>query len=143
MIKINTLKFEYHSQTYTTYSRTVHCCFRSSNYYSCLSFQGLEDVEGIVVMDMEEEELVLDAKSFAYMNKLKLLEINNVRVDEDIQFLSNKLGILRWNGYPSKYLPSTFQPQSLLELHLPNSKVVRLWEGRKVRTYIYIINYIV
>ncbi|KAA0040636.1 TMV resistance protein N-like [Cucumis melo var. makuwa] len=93
--------------------------------------KGLEDVEGIVVMDMEEEELVLDAKSFAYMNKLKLLEINNVRVDEDIQFLSNKLGILRWNGYPSKYLPSTFQPQSLLELHLPNSKVVRLWEGRK------------
>ncbi|KAL4017396.1 hypothetical protein IC575_020948 [Cucumis melo] len=83
-----------------------------------------------IVMDLEEEEeLILKAKVFADMSELKILRINNVQLSEDIEFLSNKLTLLNWPGYPSKYLPSTFQPPSLLELHLPGSNVERLWNG--------------
>nr|AGH33849.1 resistance gene-like protein [Cucumis melo] len=83
-----------------------------------------------IVMDLEEEEeLVLKAKAFAGMSELKILRINNVQLSEDIEFLSNKLTLLNWPGYPSKYLPSTFQPPSLIELHLPGSNVERLWNG--------------
>ncbi|XP_038890297.1 TMV resistance protein N-like [Benincasa hispida] len=93
---------------------------------------GLKHVHGIVVVDMEDEELELEAKPFAYMTELKLLEMNNVKVDGNIELqLSNKLRFLNWNGYPFKHLPSNFEPQSLLELHLRNSNLMRLWEGKK------------
>nr|QOL20470.1 resistance gene-like protein [Cucumis melo] len=86
-----------------------------------------------IVMDLEEEEeLVLKAKAFAGMSELKILRINNVQLSEDIEFLSNKLTLLNWPGYPSKYLPSTFQPPSLIELHLPGSNVERLWNGTQL-----------
>uniref|UniRef100_A0A0A0KST1 AAA+ ATPase domain-containing protein n=1 Tax=Cucumis sativus TaxID=3659 RepID=A0A0A0KST1_CUCSA len=89
----------------------------------------LKYIRGIVMDLEEEEELVLKAKAFADMSELRILRINNVQLSEDIECLSNKLTLLNWPGYPSKYLPSTFQPPSLLELHLPGSNVERLWNG--------------
>lgn len=94
--------------------------------------QELKYIRGIVMDLEEEEELVLKAKAFADMSELRILRINNVQLSEDIECLSNKLTLLNWPGYPSKYLPSTFQPPSLLELHLPGSNVERLWNGTQV-----------
>lgn len=88
-------------------------------------------------MDLgEEEELVLEAKLFTYMTELRILEIENVLLFEDIGFLSNQLRLLNWSGYPMKFLPSTFQSPFLFKLHLHDSNVERFWEGRKVSIYV-------
>ncbi|XP_022141828.1 TMV resistance protein N-like [Momordica charantia] len=91
---------------------------------------GLEYIQGIVDLG-EEEELALEAESFRYMTALRILEIDNVKLYGDVQFLSNQLRLLNWSGYPSEYLPSSFQSQYLFKLHLRDSDVLQLWEGKK------------
>ncbi|KAL7217215.1 hypothetical protein ACSBR1_029014 [Camellia fascicularis] len=49
-----------------------------------------------------------------------------------LKYLSNKLKYLDWCGYPMKYMPSTFQPERLVELHLTYSSIEQLWEGTMV-----------
>lgn len=91
-------------------------------------------IQGIVLnLGKEmEESIELDAESFSEMTKLRILEINNVELFEDIEYLSPLLRIINWLGYPSKCLPSTFQSRYLFELLLPHSHISRLWDGKKV-----------
>ncbi|XP_050116006.1 disease resistance protein RPV1-like isoform X2 [Malus sylvestris] len=41
--------------------------------------------------------------------------------------LPNSLRYLNWSGYPLKSLPSKFSPENLVELHMPESQVNKLW----------------
>ncbi|KAA0039330.1 TMV resistance protein N-like [Cucumis melo var. makuwa] len=93
----------------------------------------LMHIQGIVLsLEKEmEESIELDAESFSEMTKLRILEINNVELDEDIEYLSPLLRIINWLGYPSKSLPPTFQSRYLFELLLPHSHLLRVWDGKK------------
>ena len=84
-------------------------------------------------MDLSEEgESQLNAKAFSAMTNLKMLKINNVYLSGDLEYLSDQLRFLNWHGYPLKCLPPNFNPESILELELPNSCIEHLWEGSKV-----------
>lgn len=83
-------------------------------------------------MDLSEEgESQLNAKAFSAMTNLKMLKINNVYLSGDLEYLSDQLRFLNWHGYPLKCLPPNFNPESILELELPNSCIEHLWEGSK------------
>ena len=59
--------------------------------------------------------------------------------------LPDGLRYLHWDGYPSKALPSSFNSEKLVELHLCGSKLEQLWDGAMVQfscTYIYSLNII-
>ncbi|GMI64739.1 hypothetical protein like AT5G17680 [Hibiscus trionum] len=45
--------------------------------------------------------------------------------------LPNELRCLCWMGYPSKTLPSRFDPGNLVELDIRDSNVEQLWEGKQ------------
>lgn len=62
----------------------------------------------------EEEELALEADSFTNLTELRILEINNVQLLQDIEFLSNQLRLLNWPGYPSKRLLNYTYPTVIL-----------------------------
>ena len=51
----------------------------------------------------------------------------------DLKYLSNELRLLDWSGYPFRSLPSSFQPDNLVALLLPYSRIEQLWEGNIVR----------
>uniref|UniRef100_A0A7N2MGR0 TIR domain-containing protein n=1 Tax=Quercus lobata TaxID=97700 RepID=A0A7N2MGR0_QUELO len=68
---------------------------------------------------------------FSKMSNLKLLIIHGVHLLHGPKHLSNSLRFLDWSLYPSKSLPSSFQPNDLVELHMCHSKIERLWEGIK------------
>uniref|UniRef100_A0A7N2MG31 Disease resistance protein n=1 Tax=Quercus lobata TaxID=97700 RepID=A0A7N2MG31_QUELO len=57
-------------------------------------------------------------EAFSKMPNLKLLIIHGVQLLHGPKHLSNKLRILDWSMYPSKSLPSNFQPYELVELQL-------------------------
>ncbi|XP_058725555.1 probable disease resistance protein RPP1 [Vicia villosa] len=57
-----------------------------------------------------------------------LINMNNWR---NLDFLSNNLQYLLWQGYPFTSLPSNFEPYYLVELNMPDSSLQRLWEGCK------------
>lgn len=55
-----------------------------------------------------------------------------VHLDQDLKCLPEKLRYLHWHGYPLRTLPFHFEPDYLIELNLPYSKVKQIWEGEKV-----------
>ena len=89
-------------------------------------------------------KLDLNPDVFVGMSNLKLLKFYEscankgfkqdgmVHLSQGLEFLSSELRYLHWYNYPLTALPTNFQPLNLVELHLPYSKVKRLWNGAKV-----------
>nr|XP_011457585.1 PREDICTED: TMV resistance protein N-like [Fragaria vesca subsp. vesca] len=69
--------------------------------------------------------------AFSNMDRLRLLKISNANFSGNISYLSNKLQYLEWHGCPLDSFPSDFQPEELVEVHMPFSRIKQLWTGRK------------
>ncbi|KAL7241254.1 hypothetical protein ACSBR2_006805 [Camellia fascicularis] len=78
------------------------------------------------------KELKLGAKAFQKLRKLKILKIHDVHLFEDLEYLPNELRYLDWDGYPSRCMPSKFQPMHLVELHMTQSNIKQLWMETEV-----------
>ena len=75
--------------------------------------------------------------AFLRMPNFKFLRVRNINLLHVPTQLSNNLRFIEWSDYPSKSLPY-FQLNELVQLHLRQSKIVILWEGKKVRVLISI-----
>ncbi|XP_024161543.1 disease resistance protein RUN1 [Rosa chinensis] len=85
---------------------------------------GTEAIEGIVLDSIEAGVKVdVNAKSFSMMNRLRYLVIKNVNLSNGLECLPNSLRILKLTGYPSKSLPSHFNPEKPLELNMCSSGI--------------------
>ena len=73
------------------------------------------------------------SKSIFRDDQLGSTQNNNVNFPKGLNYLSNKLRFILWNGYPSKFLPISFEPYKLVELHMRYSLIEKLWKGIKVR----------
>ena len=96
----------------------------------------MEAIQGLVLQLGElhkSEKARWNLEAFPKMPNLKLLIIHDVQLLHGPKHLSNNLRFLDWSEYPSKSLPSNFQPVELVELHLLHSKIEWLWKGTKVR----------
>ena len=51
---------------------------------------------------------------------------------QDLIYQSPRIRSLKWYRYESLCLPSTFNPEFLVELDMSCSKLRKLWEGTKV-----------
>ena len=94
-------------------------------------------------MPIEAKER-LSAEAFTKMKILRFLKIGYVHPPEDLiggpiqlpqglNYLSNELRIIDWHGYPLKSLPTSFQPNKLVELRMHCSDIKQLWKGIMVR----------
>ncbi|KAH0972533.1 hypothetical protein GBA52_024689 [Prunus armeniaca] len=92
---------------------------------------GTDAVESIT-MDKTGPVVHGDAKCFSRMKKLRLLNLANVNLSNDLEYLSDNLRSLEWAGYPSKYFPSHFNPEKLLELNMCHSHIESFWTGVKI-----------
>lgn len=63
-----------------------------------------------------------------------LLGGTSIVEDEDCFFIGNISGLteLVWSDCPMRYMPSDFCAEYLVELIMPGSKLVKLWEGVQV-----------
>ena len=57
---------------------------------------------------------------------------SKMKLGLDFEFPSYELRYLCWDGYPSEFLPSNFDGENLIELHLKCSNIKQLWQGTKV-----------
>ncbi|GAU23774.1 hypothetical protein TSUD_142660 [Trifolium subterraneum] len=53
----------------------------------------------------------------------------NVYFPNGLEWLSDKLRYLTWDGYCLESLPSIFCAEKLVKLDMPNSKLKKLWDG--------------
>ncbi|KAJ6855335.1 hypothetical protein NC651_040103 [Populus alba x Populus x berolinensis] len=71
---------------------------------------GTEEIESIALDWANPEEVEGTMQKTKRMSRLRLLRIRNACFDSGPEYLSNELRFLEWRNYPSKYLPSSFQP---------------------------------
>ena len=93
----------------------------------------MEAVQAMQIMnpfEIQQMQSIDTFEAFSKMYNLKFLQIN--AIFHYSQHLPNSLRFLDWMHYPSKSLPSTFQPDELVCLCLQYSKIEELWIGRKV-----------
>ncbi|XP_022735591.1 TMV resistance protein N-like [Durio zibethinus] len=100
----------------------------------------------IYVQREQSKTFTLNADAFLKMKRLRLLRVslpssfqqeNHVlrmlkvfhRLNsQDLKYISDELRLLDWSGYPFRSLPSSFQPDNLVALLLPNSHIEHLWK---------------
>ncbi|CAL8173635.1 unnamed protein product [Prunus armeniaca] len=92
---------------------------------------GTGAIEAIGLHLPKLEEVHWNTEAFSKMHGLRLLEFDNAIVSSGPKDLPNSLRIIRWSWYPSKSLPSSFEPHFLVELDMRRSKLSHLWDGAK------------
>ena len=86
----------------------------------------------------------LHAEAFSKMKNLRLLKIGNEKFPQDfingtkqlprsLNYLSDKLRIMEWHGYPFQSMPTSFEPNKLVELKMRCSSIKHLWKRIMVR----------
>ncbi|TYH46958.1 hypothetical protein ES332_D11G377100v1 [Gossypium tomentosum] len=92
-----------------------------------------EMIEGIIINNKRESSkmLNLSVDAFSKMKKLRLLKVLCLSNCDDLKFLSNELRLLDWKRCPLRSLPLSFQPDNLVALLLPYSRIQLLWKGNR------------
>ncbi|KAJ0265888.1 hypothetical protein HA466_0021050 [Hirschfeldia incana] len=70
---------------------------------------------------------------FLRVHKRKDGEKDRVRIPQDLEF-PPRLKLLNWEAYPRKSLPIRFHLENLVELHMRDSQLEKLWEGSQLLT---------
>ncbi|CAN6555693.1 unnamed protein product [Malus baccata var. baccata] len=93
---------------------------------------GTEAIEAIsLCLPKIEEVHQWNWEAFSKLHGLRFLEFGNLIFTSSPEFLPCSLRTINWSFYPSKFLPTRFQPHFLTQLEMRGSKLVRLWEGKK------------
>lgn len=100
------------------------------------AFQGTRAIQSITLNVAKIEELCLTPQVFAEMSELKFLRFSQndaheqiLRLPHGLESLPNGLRFLHWDCCPLRSLPSTFRPESLVELNMTRSHAEKLWDG--------------
>ncbi|KAI9079929.1 hypothetical protein K1719_038175 [Acacia pycnantha] len=105
------------------------------------SNMGTDEIEGII-LDMTQIKYVHgEADIFVKMKNLRFLKFfpstlgwphSRTYIDlSNLDSFPNKLWYLHWDNYPLDTLPLGYYLENLVELHLENSGVIRLWDGKQ------------
>ncbi|XP_058008200.1 disease resistance protein RPV1-like [Hevea brasiliensis] len=98
-----------------------------------------ENVEGILLDVSGNGYLELSSIAFTKMCNLRFLKLfdasysrqGQVLLPSGLEFLPEELRYLYWERYPLKSLPLNFCPKNLVELHMPRSNLIQLWNRDK------------
>ncbi|WKA00138.1 hypothetical protein VitviT2T_018526 [Vitis vinifera] len=90
----------------------------SNDYFYPYSYDNMEEEK----VDRYCEEMIDSVMKTA----------SKMHLDPDFEIPSYELRYLCWDGYPLDFLPSNFDGENLVELHLKCSNIKQLWQGKKV-----------
>ncbi|KAK9025730.1 hypothetical protein V6N11_038587 [Hibiscus sabdariffa] len=97
-------------------------------YYVLSENTATEAVQGIAMDHIGEQNKTLSADAFLKKKRLRLLRFFNAPNSRDITYFSKELRLLEWHGYPYKSFPPRFEPENLVALWLPYSRIEKLWK---------------
>ncbi|KAL6269136.1 hypothetical protein ACE6H2_026047 [Prunus campanulata] len=107
-------------------------CHHEDIFHVLMNNTGTGAIEAMVLRLPKLEAVPWNCtEAFNEMHGLRLLDFDGVMFSPCPKFLPNSLRIIHWNLYPSKSLPSSFEPRLLSKLKMSYSKLVRLWDGAK------------
>ncbi|AED94720.1 disease resistance protein-like [Arabidopsis thaliana] len=97
---------------------------------------GTESVKGISFDTSNIEEVSVGKGAFEGMRNLQFLRIyrdsfnseGTLQIPEDMEYIP-PVRLLHWQNYPRKSLPQRFNPEHLVKIRMPSSKLKKLWGG--------------
>ncbi|XP_039029277.1 disease resistance protein RPV1-like [Hibiscus syriacus] len=103
---------------------------------------GTNMVQAMMINNKRESNKFLNLRvdAFAKMKNLRLLKVLCLTNCDDLNYLSNELRLLDWEGCPLRSLPSCFEPDNLVALLLSYSRIERLWKGARPLYKLKVIN---
>lgn len=91
------------------------------------------------------EDMPLDNNAFVGMTSLRYLKVYNslcpmnceawckLNLPDGLEFpKDNIVRYFHWVNFPGQELPSDFEPENLIDLRLPYSKITSVWSSAKV-----------
>ncbi|KAK9016364.1 hypothetical protein V6N11_078865 [Hibiscus sabdariffa] len=84
--------------------------------------------------------LNLNVDAFSKMKNLRLLKLLCLTNCDELKYLPSELRLLDWMGYPLRFLPTSFQPDNLVALLLPYSRIEQLWKGNILLYKLKVLN---
>ena len=77
-------------------------------------------------------EVDIETEAFAKMQRLKLLQLDYVKLNGDFKDFPKGLIWLCWHGFPLQSLPTDFDIKRLVVLDMRNSSLKHFWKDTKV-----------
>ncbi|XP_054783912.1 disease resistance-like protein DSC1 isoform X2 [Prosopis cineraria] len=108
-----------------------------NDIYQVLRYDmGTKATQSITLNTANIEELHLSPQTLSAMHNLKFLNFykrgfgkGKLHLPCGLEFLSNKLRLLRWDECPLMSLPVTFSAENLVTLKMNSSILRKLWDG--------------
>ncbi|XP_022743844.1 disease resistance protein RML1B-like [Durio zibethinus] len=85
-------------------------------------------------------EVNIETEAFAKMQRLKLLQLDYVKLKGDFKDFPKGLIWLRWHGFPLQSLPTDFDIKRLVVLDMRNSNVKHFWKDTECLPNLKILN---
>ncbi|CAN6544899.1 unnamed protein product [Malus baccata var. baccata] len=98
------------------------------------------NVEAIQVNWYNLQKRPLNGAYFKKMSNLIMLIVDGGYSFTASLELPDSLRYLKWRKYPLESLPSNFCPENLVELHMPDSKVEKLWKEEQILVNLQVID---
>ncbi|XP_022743332.1 TMV resistance protein N-like isoform X1 [Durio zibethinus] len=85
-------------------------------------------------------EVDIETEAFAKMQRLKLLQLDYVKLKGDFKDFPKGLIWLRWHGFPLQSLPTDFDIKRLVVLDMRNSNLKHFWKDTECLPNLKILN---
>ncbi|TYI91333.1 hypothetical protein E1A91_D03G184600v1 [Gossypium mustelinum] len=82
----------------------------------------------------------METQAFAKMKRLKLLQLDYVRLKGDFKDFPKRLRWLRWHGFCMQFFPVDFDINELVVLDMRNSKLKQVWKDTECLPNLKILN---
>ncbi|KAK9930154.1 hypothetical protein M0R45_027206 [Rubus argutus] len=102
---------------------------------------GTKKIEGLALNLQRSDIKSFTTKAFTKMKKLKLLQLNYVKLIGDYSHLSKKLSWLCWRGFSLKFIGNEFLHQgNLVYMDLRYSNLLQVWDHPRLLEKLKILN---
>nr|XP_007134181.1 hypothetical protein PHAVU_010G026400g [Phaseolus vulgaris]ESW06175.1 hypothetical protein PHAVU_010G026400g [Phaseolus vulgaris] len=101
---------------------------------------GTEAVEGLALTLHLTSRDCFEAYAFKGMKRLRLLQLDHVKLSGDYGYLSKHLRWVCWHGFPSKYIPNNFSLKDVIAIDLRHSNIRIVWKQPQVLGWLKMIN---
>ena len=101
------------------------------------SSQGTEATQGLSLKLHSTSTDCFKARAFKKMKRLRLLQLDHVKLTGDYGYLSKQLRWICWQGFPSKYIPNNFHMENVIAIDLKHSHLQLVWKQPQVFYYMF------
>ncbi|RDX94838.1 TMV resistance protein N, partial [Mucuna pruriens] len=101
---------------------------------------GTEAIEGLTLKLHLTSRDCFNADAFEEMKRLRLLQLDHVKLTGDYGHLSKQLRWIYWKGFPLKCIPNNFYLEDVIAIELKYSNLILVWKEPQMLEWLKVLN---